>query len=491
MKTITPVLPLIRSAPFLAALFLLFGPFSFPSIIFAADPTIAELMEQGVYSEETKGDLDAAMHYYQQVITKADASQALAARALFRLANCQDKKNDLAGATATFEKLIRDYPEQKDLVALANEYLADSPTLLPAPWADHEALTFNVNLPSGFRIGVARFSVGADLLAGRKSIWRIQSQLCAGGVQQWSRVEADAASFKPIHCNWKHALIGDADTTFTPGHAAVKTKGQVKNIDLAGAVYDNEQVLQLMRRLPLAPGYSRNLSVFVGLSGGTILPIKLEVTGPEKVKVPAGTFDCFKVELNIKQTFWYSADAHHYLVRFEASGVTAELTSINENATSTPESYDDSTRGFSVTLPAGWLINRKSIEDQGKRTELLVLDPDGSALTFVKVEPLENFGETARASLRAFAEHQIDQGKKYSKEFNVRPDSWTDTAVAGNPAVGYLADVVAQGEIRRVARVVDAFVDGKTVEIISYLTPENLAAFTPQFDTVVASYKTH
>src|SRR6266699_5748442 len=71
---------------------------------FAASPS--ELFEKGVYSEETKGDLDAALALYQQVIAEAKGSQALAAQAQYRLAVCYYKKKNFAEATAAFEKLV-------------------------------------------------------------------------------------------------------------------------------------------------------------------------------------------------------------------------------------------------------------------------------------------------------------------------------------------------------------------------------------------------
>src|SRR3954471_13376834 len=49
----------------------------------AASPS--ELLEKGVYSEETKGDLDAALQLYQQVISEAKGGQELAAQAQYRL----------------------------------------------------------------------------------------------------------------------------------------------------------------------------------------------------------------------------------------------------------------------------------------------------------------------------------------------------------------------------------------------------------------------
>src|SRR4051794_11945733 len=104
----------------------------------AAQPSRAaslpEVLEQGIYSEETKGDIDAAMQLYQKVVTEAKSGQALAAQAQYHLGVCYYKKKDYVTATATFEKLVKDYPDQKDLVALAQQYLAGTTLLVPAPW---------------------------------------------------------------------------------------------------------------------------------------------------------------------------------------------------------------------------------------------------------------------------------------------------------------------------------------------------------------------
>jgi len=53
------------------------------------------------------------------------------------------------------------------------------------------------------------------------------------------------------------------------------------------------------------------------------VPIELTVEARESVVVPAGTFDCLKVALNIGQTFWYSTDAHHYLVKLSSAASSA------------------------------------------------------------------------------------------------------------------------------------------------------------------------
>ncbi|MBC8096032.1 MAG: tetratricopeptide repeat protein, partial [Akkermansiaceae bacterium] len=269
----------------------------------AQSASLSELLEQGIYSEQTRGDLDSALQAYQRVVSESKVGEALAAQAQYRLGVVQYKKKNYPEATAAFELLVKNYPDQKELVKLAHEYLANAALLLPAPWVDGEDLRLNVKLASGVKIGTARYTVDAAELNGRK-IWRISSYLYAG-IKQLSQVEVEAESFKPIHCRWKHTLIGDSETTYTPGKAEVKLLGQdsTKSTDIEGVLYDNEEALALMRRLPLATNYSTSLRIFAGLAGGSIIPLKLDVTAVETVKTPAGTFECYKVELSIKQTF--------------------------------------------------------------------------------------------------------------------------------------------------------------------------------------------
>src|SRR5690242_20524938 len=111
MKTMNWILNLIKAAllnAMLAGLTL--------SVASAASPTatLSDLLEKGVYSEETKGDLDAAMENYKQIVAEAKTGAGLAAQAQYRLGVCYYKKKDYAAANAAFEKLIADYPDQKD-----------------------------------------------------------------------------------------------------------------------------------------------------------------------------------------------------------------------------------------------------------------------------------------------------------------------------------------------------------------------------------------
>ena len=109
---------------------------------------------------------------------------------------CYYKKKNYAEANAAFQKLLRDYPDQKDLIASANKYLAGAVALMPAPWVDGEEMQLDIKFPTGFKIGAACYRVNAGETNGQK-IWRLASRLYAV-TQQSSRVKVEADSFKPI-----------------------------------------------------------------------------------------------------------------------------------------------------------------------------------------------------------------------------------------------------------------------------------------------------
>jgi len=457
----------------------------------AAAASPSELLEQGIYSEETKGDVDAALKLYQQVVTEAKAGQAVAAQAQYRVGVCYYKKKNYGEANAAFQKLIRDYPDQKDMIALATKYLSSAMPLLPAPWVDGEEMQLDIKFPTGFKLGAACYGVSAGETNGQK-IWRLRSHLYVGS-QQSSRVEVEADSFKPIHCRWRINVIGVADVTYAGSIASLKTMGkdEVKEIDLNGVAYDNEEVIQLMRRLPLADGYKTPLRVFTGLGGGNVISVQAEVTGEEKVEVPAGTFDCWKVELGkINQTFWYSTDAHHYLVKFEGGGVIGVLTSVTQRKAGDPVQYQDPLLNFSLTAPADWLFFRMDAKDDKDETRVIVVEPEAIATTIVNVGSRKVLWPEAQKSLRAWADKEIadGEGSKVMKGLTIRPESWKERPVAGRPGLSFVGDFV-EGKEKKISYAVFTFGNTSAVTFVLLAQAKDFEAFQPRFDAIVDSYK--
>src|SRR6202034_1303067 len=99
-----------------------------------------------------------------------------------------------------------------------------------------------------------------------------------------------------------------------------KGKDETNKLEFDSSIIDNEECIQWQRCLPFAEGYKSSQQVLSSLAGRCVT-VKFEVSGQEQVEVPAGTYQCYKVKQNIGQTYWYSSDPKHYLVKFEAAGV--------------------------------------------------------------------------------------------------------------------------------------------------------------------------
>jgi hypothetical protein len=69
-----------------------------------------ELLEQGIYTEETKGDLAEAIRLYREVSADPAADRSLVAQAQLRVGLCELKLGHKPEATSALEQLTRQFP---------------------------------------------------------------------------------------------------------------------------------------------------------------------------------------------------------------------------------------------------------------------------------------------------------------------------------------------------------------------------------------------
>jgi hypothetical protein len=93
-----------------------------------------------------------------------------------------------------------------------------------------------------------------------------------------------------------------SEITYTDDKAIIKAKlpsgGKSITIPIGPNSFDNDEITFLMGAIDLKAGEEKELSVVIGLSG-TSIPIKIKGIGEERIKVPAGEFDCRKYEMNL------------------------------------------------------------------------------------------------------------------------------------------------------------------------------------------------
>ncbi len=83
----------------------------------------AELLEQGIYNEETKGDLKAAVEIYRQIVDDPAAGRDLLAQAQLRLGLCQLKLGNKPQAISALERLTRDFPDRDTLLEIVGQHM--------------------------------------------------------------------------------------------------------------------------------------------------------------------------------------------------------------------------------------------------------------------------------------------------------------------------------------------------------------------------------
>jgi hypothetical protein len=148
-------------------------------------------------------------------------------------------------------------------------------------------------------------------------------------------VVVDSKTIKPISSIRRiendnpddEALI---EVTYTEAGATVKVGDRQTGLSVPEHSYDNDTSLFLWRTLPFAEGYEASYTTII-TNRRSRQEVVLSVTRKETVIVPAGTFDCWRLEIataNARQVAWYADTPTRPLVRYDNDrDVIFELTS--------------------------------------------------------------------------------------------------------------------------------------------------------------------
>ncbi len=228
------------------------------------------------------------------------------------------------------------------------------------------------------------------------------------------------------------------------------------------------------------------MTVVSSLGSGEV-KILLEVPKKETLDVPAGKFECYKLELNIGQTFWISTDEHRYVVRFAAGGVTADLASIGKRPAK-PQPL--STGQFSLDLPADWHayspIGMDNDDDDFKKTYLL--DPRGVCSVDVAVGAKDTLKDEQRASPQAWTESYINDAKRSAKDFKLADAGVHEMELGGRKVTVMVAEYTEMNKPMKVLGTAEF--SEKSAATLRFTAPaDKFDDFRPQFDAIISSFK--
>jgi tetratricopeptide (TPR) repeat protein len=84
---------------------------------------IEVMLQRAIRTESVEGDLKSAIDLYKKIIARAATNRSAAAKALLRLGQCYEKLGD-AEAQQSYERLVREFADQKDQAQQAQARLA-------------------------------------------------------------------------------------------------------------------------------------------------------------------------------------------------------------------------------------------------------------------------------------------------------------------------------------------------------------------------------
>lgn len=116
-----------------------------------------DLFQKALATERADGDLRAAIQLYDRVVKDFGTDRALAARALVGMGQCYEKLGDL-NARAVYERVVRDYADQKSEATAARSRLA----ALPAPAAAPVSQTAHLVWKGQEAFGSVRGTISPD-----------------------------------------------------------------------------------------------------------------------------------------------------------------------------------------------------------------------------------------------------------------------------------------------------------------------------------------
>ena len=149
---------------------------------FAAGQSGYDLCQQALKKERAEGKLPEAIQLYQRIIKNFPKDRAIAAKAWLQLGICYEKQGN-AEARKTFERVVKEFADQSDSVALAKDRLNAMPTAAPA-LAGNQGLTIR---KLDYRMGGAPSPDGRYFAAPDKDLDLAIHELATGTVRKITR----------------------------------------------------------------------------------------------------------------------------------------------------------------------------------------------------------------------------------------------------------------------------------------------------------------
>lgn len=405
--------------------------------------TAAERLEQGVQLQTADGDLTAAIAEYKAVIKSAAQGNRLAAEARYRLAECFMLQGNFERMNDHLEALNGDFPADNKWVVKGSKLAPRKTRFSGTPWNDGKLYVYEVKVNNGNVIGNFMSGVLPEK-AGGKEAWDAITVRSAGGASL-SRSRFLTEGYRAIESRWYIGSIGDVKVSYGPkGNPIVTDSQSGESREMYDAkvlasntapLIENEQMVQMIRALNQELGTKQKTMILAAHNPGLPINFDLEVTAHEEVTVPAGTFQCAKIETSIKQTFYVSRGENRELVRMDMGPAKIDLISSEDWDGKKPSKIRAKDQGAGFTLPGMVLYSPPVEKEEIFRMQIWCGDFAGRD-GLIEINKVENLVEGARGSSSDYANTLHEGFAKNFDSFEVLGNEWDKFQINGVDAVG-------------------------------------------------------
>jgi hypothetical protein len=214
------------------------------------------------------------------------------------------------------------------------------PVVTALPFIAGERLTYDLLDDNGAVVGTGALSVEAGEGDTLRLVQAYQQASAAGGQSastDTATVTAQARTLQPRAMTREIAGRGDDERytgTYAPdgstvdAHAVRGGADRMRTLRLRPSAYENESSLWLWRTLDFAEGYDARYTS-VNLVDQSQQTVSVRITGTERIEVPAGSFETWRVQIRngrATRIAWIAVADPHVVVQWDNGAMTMRLT---------------------------------------------------------------------------------------------------------------------------------------------------------------------
>lgn len=484
--------------------------FLFICSIMSEEKSVSSLYQEALFIEETEGDIQKAIDYYKKIITivkndslDSEKGEELIPKIEYQLGICYLKIGKKESAINHLKNVLKKFDGHDEIKNKARNYLQKinpelnertTPlNLIATPWNSGEVMYHKLYEQNGGEIGVVVYSIENSTQNGIKTYNIKTSEIIpiypfvkhTGATVKRSNLYP-FSSYSKIgsSSNWRAKYKGNK-IEYSSNINGRKTNNET-TIELP--IFDNEETIYLVRRLPLEVGYTDSALVFTN-TNGMYVKGALEVTSIEEVETELGSFSCYKAEVsssfqgdkNFEQTIWISTDKNRYVVKIKTGNSTLKLSKVTNLQNEITPLIDDERLDIKINLPSDYYYYN-SLTTRRYKSVYQIFSP--KTMAWCSINSLKR-GKIDLTN-RQIVDNDVKMFKKWFKKFKVRSDSWKTVNVNGISTIQYVVDVKYKYDQTAMTEYLCYYFTKDMVHLLVFRTnKENFQKDKGEFDKII------